>query len=82
MTRIEVILRDWAGSKDAQKQIALVQYGYGKPPDKIETNLAPKTILRLYFDHETPDWQQPNASIIAQDGQHEARLGLSGREQP
>jgi hypothetical protein len=32
MTRLEVILRDWAGSKDAQKQIALVQYGYGKPP--------------------------------------------------
>jgi len=31
MTRLEVILRDWAGSKDAQKQIALVQYGYGKP---------------------------------------------------
>jgi hypothetical protein len=49
MTRLEVILRDWAGSKDAQKQIALVQYGYGKPPDKIETNLAPRTVLRLYY---------------------------------
>jgi hypothetical protein len=54
MTRIENILRDWAGSKDAQKQIALVQYAYGKPADKIETNLAPRTVLRLYYDHQRP----------------------------
>jgi len=40
MTRVECILRDWSESKDVQKQIAFVQYGYGKPPDKIETNLA------------------------------------------
>jgi hypothetical protein len=52
MTRLEVILRDWAGSKDAQKQIALIQYGYGKPVDKIGTNLAPTTTLRLYYAHE------------------------------
>ena len=38
--RVECILRDWSESKDVQKQIAFVQYGYGKPPDKIETNLA------------------------------------------
>ena len=71
MTRLEVILRDWAGSKDAQKQIALIQYGYGKPPDKIETNLAPKTILRLYYAHERPDlgWQQPDGPIIAVSGE-------------
>jgi len=69
MTRIEVILRDWAGSKDAQKQIALVQYGYGKPPDKIETNLAPRTLLRLYYAHERPGWQQPDGPINAVNGE-------------
>jgi hypothetical protein len=57
MTRLEVILRDWAGSKDAQKQIAFVQYGYGKPVDKIETTgLENKTTLRLYFAHEEPGY--------------------------
>jgi hypothetical protein len=80
MTRLEVILRDWAGSKDAQKQIALVQYGYGKPPDKIETNLAPITTLRLYYAHERPGWQHPDGPV-ALDGQHAGRLGLSDREQ-
>jgi hypothetical protein len=59
LTRIEVILRDWAGSKDPQKQIALVQYGFGKPVDKIETNLIPGTTLLLHFAHERPGWQQP-----------------------
>ena len=54
VTRLENILRDWAGSKDAQKQIALVQYGYGKPADKMETTLRPRTVLRLYYDHERP----------------------------
>ena len=29
-----------------------VQYGFGKPPDEIETNLEPKTTLRLYYAHE------------------------------
>jgi hypothetical protein len=61
MTRLEVILRDWAGSKDVQKQIALVQYGYGKPVDRIETNaLEPKTTLRLYYAHERPDLLEPH----------------------
>ncbi len=53
LTRIEVILRDWAGSKDPQKQIALVQYGFGKPVDKIETTgLEGKTTLILHYAHE------------------------------
>lgn len=55
MTRLEVILRDWAGSKDPQKQIALVQYGFGKPVDRIETTgLENRPILRLHFAHEEP----------------------------
>jgi len=54
MTRLENILRDWAGSKDAQKQIALVQYGYGKPSDKIEGELTTKKSITLYYNHERP----------------------------
>ena len=57
MTRLEVILRDWAGSRDPQKQIALVQYGFGKPSDKVEaTGLENKTVLRLHFAHEEPGY--------------------------
>ncbi len=50
MTRVERILRDWSESKDVQKQIAFVQYGYGKPVDRVELDeLAPKTILPLWM---------------------------------
>ena len=69
LTRLEVILRDWSTSKDVQKQIALVQYGYGKPADKIETNLEPKPILRLYYAHEKPGWQPPDQPINAVNGE-------------
>ena len=70
LTRIEVILRDWARSKDPQKQIALVQYGFGKPVDKIETNLlTPGTVLRLYYAHERPELQQPDGPSIAVNGE-------------
>ena len=54
MTRLEVILRDWSASKDVQKQIALVQYGYGKPVDKIETNGLENKTLILHYGHERP----------------------------
>jgi len=61
LTRLEVILRDWSTSKDVQKQIALVQYGYGKPPDKIEaTGLENKPTLILHWPHEMPGWQPPD----------------------
>jgi len=82
MTRLEAILRDWAGSKDAQKQIALVQYGYGKPPDKIETNLARKTILRLHWPHERPDLLQTGGPIIAVNGEGTRRPLLPAAGEP
>ena len=43
---------------------SFIEYAFGKPPDKIETNLAPKTTLRLYFAHEEPGWQRPGGAII------------------
>jgi hypothetical protein len=55
MTRVECILHDWSESKDVQKQIAFVQYGYGKPVDRVELDeLKPKIKLRLFYAHEDP----------------------------
>ena len=81
MTRLEVILRDWARSKDVQKQIARIRYGYGKPPDRIETNLAPRTVLRLYHAHELPGWQQPNEPILTVNGEGTRRPLVPGVDQ-
>ena len=69
LTRLEGILRDWAASKDAQKQIALIHYGFGKPVDKIELDeLKPKTTLILKYAHEMPGYVPPPPPIIALDG--------------
>jgi hypothetical protein len=57
LTRVESILRSWARSKQPALQLAFVQYAYGKPPEKIETDgLENKPILRLYFAHEEPGY--------------------------
>ena len=37
-TQIELILRDWVTSKTFEKQLAFVQYAYGKVPDHILTD--------------------------------------------
>ena len=34
-SQIELILRDWATSKVFEKQLAFVQYAYGKVPDEV-----------------------------------------------
>lgn len=34
-SKIEVILRDWASSKVFEKQLAFVQYAFGKVPDEV-----------------------------------------------
>lgn len=36
MSRIEFVLRDWLASRDYRKQLAVIQYAYGKPPDRVE----------------------------------------------
>ena len=49
----EAILRSWAESKEPQLQRAFMEYGYGKVPDKLETDqLENKTQLVLYYGHE------------------------------
>ena len=59
MTCAEAILRNWVHSKEPQSQILFLQYAFGPvPPTKVETNaLEPKTVLRLHFPPERPDWK-------------------------
>lgn len=53
----EKILRQWA--KNPHKQRDLVEYAFGKVPEKIEaTGLENKTVLVLHFDHEKGMTQQ------------------------
>ena len=56
LTRVEALLRSWLKSKCPQLQLALVQYAYGKVPEKIEaTGLEPKTTLILHYAYERGD---------------------------
>ena len=36
ITQIEVIMREWLHSKNYQKQLAVIQYAFGKIPEQIE----------------------------------------------
>jgi len=52
----EALLRTWATSREPTLQRALIEYGFGKVPDKIEaTGLEGKTTLLLHFAHERTD---------------------------
>ena len=45
MTRFERILFDWFNSQSFDKQQAIMQYGLGKVPDKLELSGSLKTIV-------------------------------------
>jgi hypothetical protein len=45
ISTIENILRDWTKSKDIKKQIAAVEYAYGKVPDKLEHVLKDNIVI-------------------------------------
>lgn len=44
-SQIELILRDWATSKVFEKQLAFVQYAYGKVPDEVLSEGRDVTIV-------------------------------------
>src|SRR5260370_33897865 len=53
MTRIERVLRKLASSSDPQALRIFLEYGFGKPVDKIETTgFENKTTLTLFYGHE------------------------------
>jgi hypothetical protein len=75
LSRAESILRSWAKSKVPQLQMAFIQYCYGAPPTKIETNaLQPGTTLRLYYAHERPDLLEPHEREKVEQQIKEIRL--------
>lgn len=47
ITVTELILRDWATSKDPRKQVLFIQYGWGKPVEDPE-NTSEHTINVVY----------------------------------
>jgi hypothetical protein len=38
LTRVETILMDWVMGTNFQKQLAVIQYAYGKVPDKVDVS--------------------------------------------
>jgi hypothetical protein len=53
MTRIELVLRRLADSSDPHALRIFLEYGFGRPVDRVEVDgLRPKTTLRLFFAHE------------------------------
>ena len=44
-TQLELILRDWAKSKSFEKQLAFVQYAYGKVPDHVLSDARDLSII-------------------------------------
>ena len=49
ITKLESIMQDWLNSKNFQKQLAVIQYAYGKTPEKIEVSQKqdpPHVIIR------------------------------------
>jgi len=53
MSRAEAILRDWFNSKNFQKQLAAMQYAFGKVPDKIQLNDERSVIIVEWEEEET-----------------------------
>src|SRR5262249_12805648 len=53
LTVAEAILRSWAKSSEPVLQRAFIEYGFGKVPDKLETDsLETKQTLILHYGHE------------------------------
>ena len=53
MTRIERVLRTLAASSDPQALRIFLEYGFGRPVDRVEVDeVRRKTTLRLFFAHE------------------------------
>jgi len=60
ITRGELLLRNWLKSKNPILQRSFIEYWVGKVPDKIEAaGLEPKTVVRLYYDHELDSEPSP-----------------------
>ena len=52
VTQGELLLRSWMKSRHPILQALFAAYAWGKPPEKIEAELQPKTRITLYYAHE------------------------------
>ena len=50
MTRVELILREWAASKDPRKQTAFMEIAYGKVPQGIDVN--GDLLVKVVYDQD------------------------------
>lgn len=81
MTRIEHVLRKLAASSDPQALRIFLEYGFGRPVDRVELEeLNPKTTLRLLFAHEEPCLLKPDGPILAVNGERTRRPLLPGAD--
>lgn len=47
MTRVELILREWAASKDPRKQQAFMDIAYGKVPQGVDINTSGDMVITV-----------------------------------
>jgi len=67
ITKLEAIMQDWLNSKNFQKQLAVIQYAYGKTPEKIEVSQKqepPLVIIRW----EENEYEQYELDQIEEEG--------------
>ena len=69
LTYIEAILRDWMKSKNFHKQLAFIQYAFGKVPDKLEVNREGNRVIIEWGDEE-----EDEAPISHEMGVHLERV--------
>ena len=50
MSRVELILRQWAGSGNDKLARAFIEYAYGKVPDTLDVGVESKIIVTLRHD--------------------------------
>jgi len=67
MTCIEAIFRDWMKSKNFHKQLAFVQYAFGKVPDKLEVNREGNRVIIEWGDDIDDDLDETRPDIILDD---------------
>lgn len=60
MTRVELILREWAASKDPRKQQAFMEIAYGKVPQGIDVNGDLRVVV--VYDQDGDDTAEAAAS--------------------
>lgn len=52
MTRVELILREWAASKDPRKQTAFMEIAYGKVPQGVDLNASGELRVMVVYDQD------------------------------